>query len=202
MYNKKEVLTEIFDIENVYGSLKDCRVFTSDLLLEILCKQEFNLRDDLGVSYSTAAKWLLKAFPNKPKSNIRIDNWLLEQYFLKECKKCYNVYDLSTDNFHRNSGRSNGYNSYCKSCMNKEISATSVSRTAKYRAAKELRVPPWLSTIERSKITKMYLECPEGMQVDHIIPLRGRLVSGLHVLSNLQYLSTEDNREKSNKFQP
>lgn len=61
------------------------------------------------------------------------------------------------------------------------------------------RVPPWADQVE---IRKIYKEArAKGMTVDHIIPLRGELVSGLHVHNNLQLLPTSANSSKGNKFE-
>ena len=73
-------------------------------------------------------------------------------------------------------------------------------KSSKYRADKLKRTPKWLTTLEKNKIKELYRNCPTGYHVDHIIPLRGKNVSGLHVLSNLQYLPIKTNLKKSNKF--
>lgn len=60
------------------------------------------------------------------------------------------------------------------------------------------RIPSW---VDLKAITAFYAACPDGYEVDHIIPLNGKIVSGLHVLNNLQYLTFADNRAKSNKYE-
>ena len=63
------------------------------------------------------------------------------------------------------------------------------------------KTPSWA---DKNLILEIYAKCPEGHEVDHIIPLRGlidgRPVSGLHVQNNLQYLTREANRKKKNKI--
>lgn len=68
---------------------------------------------------------------------------------------------------------------------------------AKYRAAVLQRTPAWA---DLEAIKQFYAGCPAGYHVDHIVPLQGELVSGLHVLSNLQYLPAAANLAKGNKF--
>lgn len=57
--------------------------------------------------------------------------------------------------------------------------------------------PTWS---QANAILDFYVKCPPGHVVDHIVPLRGKIVSGLHVLENLQYLPQHVNSSKSARF--
>lgn len=72
-----------------------------------------------------------------------------------------------------------------------------IARNNLRKAEQLLRSPPW---VDKEAIAEFYKNCPPGYHVDHIIPLRGKTVSGLHVLENLQYLPAKENLEKGNKF--
>jgi 5-methylcytosine-specific restriction endonuclease McrA len=67
--------------------------------------------------------------------------------------------------------------------------------TARRRAMKLKATPSWC---DKDLIKAIYKNCPEGFHVDHIIPLKGKNVCGLHIPENLQYLSSEENIKKSN----
>jgi len=66
------------------------------------------------------------------------------------------------------------------------------------RRARKLQATPSWANME--KIKEIYLNCPKGYHVDHIIPLKGNTVCGLHVENNLQYLKATENIRKGNKF--
>lgn len=63
-------------------------------------------------------------------------------------------------------------------------------------AKRKLRIPKW----GQKGIIKFYNNCPQNMTVDHIVPLCGKKVSGLHVRWNLQYLTPTKNARKTNKI--
>lgn len=82
------------------------------------------------------------------------------------------------------------------------------ARTARRYASKTKATPKWLTADDHWLIEQAY-ELARlrtkmvGIQfeVDHIAPLRGQLVSGLHVPWNLQVVPSKTNRVKSNTFE-
>ena len=72
------------------------------------------------------------------------------------------------------------------------------ANTAKYRASKIKATPIWT---DLESIQEIYLSCPAGYHVDHIVPLRGKNVCGLHVPWNLQHLPALENISKNNRFE-
>lgn len=70
--------------------------------------------------------------------------------------------------------------------------------TSAHKARIKRCTPPW---VDKSQLVEVYKNCPEGHHVDHIVPLRGAVVSGLHVPWNLQYLPARENIQKSNRFE-
>ena len=66
------------------------------------------------------------------------------------------------------------------------------------RKALKLKATPKFANLD--KIKEIYKNCPKGYHVDHIVPLQGKEVCGLHVEWNLQYLTPSQNSSKSNKL--
>ena len=76
------------------------------------------------------------------------------------------------------------------------------------RALKIQRTPAWLTEIDKERIQNEYQLAAlqtkitgKPWHVDHIIPLQGDLVSGLHVPSNLMAMLGSENISKHNNFE-
>jgi hypothetical protein len=81
------------------------------------------------------------------------------------------------------------------------------AKTKKYTASKLKRTPHWLTEDDFWMIEQAYELAQQRSElfkfpwdVDHVIPLQGVLVSGLHTPYNLQVIPARDNRSKSNRF--
>ena len=69
---------------------------------------------------------------------------------------------------------------------------------AKRKAQKLNATPKWF---EKEEVEALYEEAKEtGVTVDHIVPLQGERVSGLHCLDNLQLMEASENFRKNNRF--
>lgn len=82
--------------------------------------------------------------------------------------------------------------------------AQALADGAARRAGLQKATPSWA---DRSAIRKVYDEAVQltnqtgvRYEVDHIVPLKGRLVCGLHVHWNLRAIPHYENNAKSNKF--
>jgi len=79
---------------------------------------------------------------------------------------------------------------------------------SKRRAALLQRTPIWQTEFDVLKIKCIYSIAAmlsrvnkEPWTVDHIIPLQGKIVSGLHVPNNLQVMRARENEAKRNKYE-
>lgn len=72
------------------------------------------------------------------------------------------------------------------------------SYTANRRAQIKNATPPFA---DLDAIREVYMNCPNGFEVDHIVPITSDVVCGLHVHWNMQYLTRIDNIKKGNKHE-
>lgn len=82
-----------------------------------------------------------------------------------------------------------------------------LANRSKYRASKLQATPSWLTEEQLEEILNIYKfrqkisdETEVLHHVDHIVPLQGETVCGLHVPWNLQVIPASENLSKNNKF--
>lgn len=196
----------------------NCQAITfKDLVLALLYTNNGpECAKHLGISAQTFNRTIKKAFPNV-SLNGGGQTWKWYVLHISEYKKCGKCNTIKLkENFGIDNSNSDGYFNICSSCRAvanktyydnnkdlyhkeyyKENKGDYLNRAAARKAAVLQRTPKWANL---QKIKQIYDNCPDGYHVDHEIPLQGKLVSGLHVESNLQYLLAKDNLQKHNKF--
>lgn len=162
----------IFPLANFYKHKHSKKGYTSQCKQCTLCVQKTNLNTQRKREQG-------KRYYIKNKSHVAMKN---KEWSLKNPEKSKAIKDRWWKN---NRGKVN-------------------AQTAKRHASKITQTPEWANL---SAIKQIYIECHEisketGIKhhVDHIVPLRGKLVSGLHVENNLRIIPAVDNMSKNNKL--
>lgn len=214
MINKKYLTIQILEalgrdwseiIKKKYGNSP--QLVLGDAILGLLIyKTIVDLSISLNITESTLGRVLNKACLGKPK---KYNKWLLWFTSLTEYKYCSSCdkYLLKL-NYHLSKVTKDNLSINCTDCCRRYERAYSIlyskdnrgkrnAHEAKRRASKLQRTVSWANL---EAIKELYKNCPEGYHVDHIIPLQGKNVSGLHIETNLQYLTAEANLKKGNDF--
>lgn len=127
------------------------------------------------------------------------------------CQKKYKKYDSKRAAYEKNRAKSPEFKARKAEYMRSYKKANRPKYNAwnmKYFAGKTKRTPSWLTEIDFERIQNEYRLAGilsrvtgENWEVDHIIPLQGKYVSGLHVPTNLRVMLARDNGSKNNKFE-
>lgn len=121
------------------------------------------------------------------------------------CKSCKNA---GNSKYHSNNRtREKEYRRTYWQTIGKFELSKNAARTAHRKAVKLQASPSWLTEEHKTAIECKYSVAKmlsvygnTKHAVDHIVPLQGKTVCGLHVPWNLQVITVEDNLKKGNKF--
>ena len=131
-----------------------------------------------------------------------------------ECKVCTNTQNRNTvtrDAVLKSKSRYRKKNRQSLRLKNSEYKKANRGRHnaqwMKYYATKLSATPVWLTEVHYEDIKAMYLLAKKfedifgvAYHVDHIVPLQGKNVCGLHVPWNLQLLPASINLSKNNQY--
>jgi len=145
---------------------------------------------------------------------------------MKLCSKCKKEYPRTLEYFSKDIRHKDNFCSQCRICQrelkkkstrlwNKNNKEKKYQQTVDWRAKNKKKTctyakvynkrvkqatPKDLKTIKQ--IMDIYYNCPEGLTVDHTIPIANKLVCGLNIPCNLTYMTLSANSSKKNHFIP
>lgn len=136
---------------------------------------------------------------------------------MKTCTKCHETKPLDAFTWRKDARYWGGgyYVARCKTCMSDAAKAWQQANAVRAHAKQiecvvkakygEKAVPGWYDQAKAREIYEMAAEFRTAgfkVDVDHIVPLRGDRVCGLHWHGNLRVCLTGHNREKRNRMSP
>jgi hypothetical protein len=150
-------------------------------------------------------------------ASIRLDAWRIENPEIraahrKKHKELHREKENQQHKFWLNSNpeRKEKYRiqkNKATSAWQKSNSERKLASVSDYRAKKDQRMPSWLNDGHLFEIQSVYRYCTSlnkiGLKfhVDHVVPLRGKSVSGFHVPWNLQVIPAIENIRKNNSWE-
>lgn len=176
------------------------------------------LRPDCKRCYSETKKDYWVRQPPGPKTLASREQRALRTDGKRRCVICKEIKRANSDDFSVLSQKTGRLETTCRECARLKTKEWAQNNPQRYRAsanmscasryaAKRHRTPPWLTREQREQMRLVYVECARitretGIKhhVDHIVPLIGRSVSGLHVPWNLQVITASQNARKHNTW--
>lgn len=131
---------------------------------------------------------------------------------MKTCYKCKSCKDKTE--FYKDKTKYDGIEGLCKKCCNEKKKAWAkrnpekeYARWLRRQHAKKQRTVKWDTELTDLVVLEALDLCKRletltraAWHLDHIVPLRGKTVSGLHVWNNFQVLPAAVNIKKSNTW--
>lgn len=193
------------------GLCAKCKACSSDYLKQYIETNKDKVSERQKNYYEQNREKIKNYCSERYKQNKDVYSQKAKNYYQKnreqiltkrtENKEIYNK--RSSDYYHNNKEKCAATR---KEWAKKNRPRLTAKQNYRYTSQKK-RTPLWLTPEDLQKISDVYqkaaaLTSETGVlhHVDHIIPLQGKTVSGLHVPQNLQVLNHIENIRKKNKY--